>query len=102
MECGGPEMSGRAKHILLSYILMRRMQGVWTSYVPSAHLSESVVCGLASHTSLSDSLVTHISFFPLQLSLPSSWISERFGVFGIIVFISVLINDLYDFYIRLS
>ncbi|KAF3497961.1 hypothetical protein DY000_02052706 [Brassica cretica] len=28
--------------------------------------TESVVCGLASHTSLGDSPVAHPSFFPLQ------------------------------------
>ncbi|WZZ52652.1 hypothetical protein YC2023_052759 [Brassica napus] len=54
-----------------------------------------MVYGLASHTSLSDSPVAHPSFFPLQVSLPSSWISGRFGVFGIIAFILVLINNLY-------
>ncbi|CAN6829653.1 unnamed protein product, partial [Brassica oleracea] len=30
-----------------------------------------------------------------KVSLPSSWISRRFGIFGIIAFISVLINNVY-------
>ncbi|KAF3604697.1 hypothetical protein F2Q69_00035119 [Brassica cretica] len=52
-------MSGLATHVILSYIRMRRMRVV-------VICTESVVCGLASHTSLGDSHVAHPSFFPLQ------------------------------------
>ncbi|KAF3571789.1 hypothetical protein F2Q69_00058737 [Brassica cretica] len=52
------------------------------AYIVVVLCTESVVCGLASHTSLGDSPVAHPSFFPLQVSLPSSWISGRFGVWG--------------------
>ncbi|KAF3573476.1 hypothetical protein F2Q69_00063312 [Brassica cretica] len=48
-------MSGLATHIILSY-----------AYIVVVPCTESVVCGLASHTSLGDSPVAHPSFFPLQ------------------------------------
>ncbi|KAJ4914354.1 Uncharacterized protein Rs2_08975 [Raphanus sativus] len=52
-------MSGLSTHIMISYIRMRRTQVV-------VLCTESVVCGLASHTSLSDSPVAHPSFFSLS------------------------------------
>ncbi|KAG5414760.1 hypothetical protein IGI04_002327 [Brassica rapa subsp. trilocularis] len=54
---------------------VRGSRDVWTSnayyiisyaYIVVVLCTESVVCGLASHTSLDDSPVTHPSFFPLQ------------------------------------
>ena len=34
VECGGTKMSVLAMHIILSYIRMSRMWGVWSNYVP--------------------------------------------------------------------
>ena len=88
VECGGPEMSRLATHIILSYkenvgcvvklctisalfvlcdvlgtvfIYVRAKLSYWEFYL----LSQRFAC-LASHTSLSDSSVTHPSFLPLS------------------------------------
>ncbi|CAN7008807.1 unnamed protein product [Brassica oleracea var. botrytis] len=49
---------------------------------------------------ISSRVLSDESLILAKVSLPSSWISGRFGVFGIIVFISVLINNVYKFYVR--
>uniref|UniRef100_A0A0D3D5P7 Uncharacterized protein n=1 Tax=Brassica oleracea var. oleracea TaxID=109376 RepID=A0A0D3D5P7_BRAOL len=51
-DCGGTKTFVLAAH---SY-----------AYIVVVLCTESVVCGLASHTSLGDSPVAHPSFFPLQ------------------------------------
>lgn len=55
------------------------------AYMVIVLCTESVVCDLAFHTSMTDSHVAHPSFFPLQMSMTISRISGRSGIFGMIV-----------------
>lgn len=48
--------------------------------------TEYLVCGLASHTSLSDSHVAHPSFFSFQVRLTDMSDCYRIGAFGHLLF----------------